>query len=135
MTPELDILMKVTMVLLAGLIASGLAARARASVRHLLLASTLGALIGLPLAAALAPDLVVGIQLPRVGDSVAARANTAVRAQAPASGESLVPSATTSFDGARGTWQSSTGISLSAALRLLWAAGALLLLGLRTRSC
>ena len=42
MTPELDILMKVTMVLLLGLLASGLAARAQASVRHLMLASTLG---------------------------------------------------------------------------------------------
>jgi ankyrin repeat protein/beta-lactamase regulating signal transducer with metallopeptidase domain len=129
MTPELDILMKVTMVLLAGLIASGLASRARASVRHLLLASTLGALIGLPLAAAMAPDLVVGIQLPRVGDSVAAPAAATVRSrtQAPASAERLVPPATTSLDGPRRAWESSTGISIPAALRLLWAAGAVLL--------
>ena len=68
MTPELDILMKVTVVLLLGLIATRLAARARASVRHLLLASTLGGLIALPLAAALAPDLVVAIRLPQATD-------------------------------------------------------------------
>ena len=130
MTPELDILMKVTMVLLLGLIATRLAARARASVRHLLLASTLGALIALPLAAALAPDLVVAIQLPQATDPGAAPTDAAAfaRAQAPARPEGLVSSAATSLDGARAAWQASTGMSIPAALRLLWAAGAVLLL-------
>jgi beta-lactamase regulating signal transducer with metallopeptidase domain len=130
MTPELDILMKVTMVLLLGLIATRLAARARASVRHLLLASTLGALIGLPLAAAVAPELVVAIQLPQVTDPGTAPTDAAVfaRAQAAARPEGLVSSAATSLDGARGAWQASTGMSIPAALRLLWAAGAVLLL-------
>ena len=92
MTPELDILMKVTLVLLLGLIATRLAARARASVRYLLLASTLGALIALPLAAALAPDLVVAIQLPQAADPGAAPADAAAfaRAQAAARPEGLV---------------------------------------------
>ena len=86
MTPELDILMKVTLVLLLGLIATRLAAQARASVRYLLLASTLGALIALPLAAALAPDLVVAIQLPQATDPGATPTDAAAfaRAQAPA---------------------------------------------------
>ena len=130
MTPELDILMKVTMVLLLGLIATRLAARARASVRYLLLASTLGALIALPLAAALAPDLVVAIQLPQPTDPGAAPANAgaSARAQAPVRPEGLLSSAAASFDGARAGWQASTGMSVPAALRLLWAAGAVLLL-------
>jgi beta-lactamase regulating signal transducer with metallopeptidase domain/ankyrin repeat protein len=130
MTPELDILMKVTMVLLLGLIATRLAARARASVRHLLLASTLGALIALPLAAALAPDLVVAIRLPQATDPSAVPTDAAAvaRAQAPARPEGLVSSASTSLDGARAAWQTSTGMSIPALLRLLWAAGAILLL-------
>jgi ankyrin repeat protein/beta-lactamase regulating signal transducer with metallopeptidase domain len=130
MTPELDILMKVTMVLLLGLIATRLAARARASVRHLLLASTLGALIALPLAAALTPDLVVAIQLRQATDPGAAPTDAAAfaRAQAPARPEGLVSSAATSLGRARGAWQASTGMSVPSALRLLWAAGAVLLL-------
>ena len=128
MTPELDILMKVTMVLVLGLIATRLAARARASVRSLLLASTLGALIALPLAAALAPDLVVAIQLPQAPGAAPANAGASARAQAPVRAEGLVSSAAASFDGARAEWQDSTGMSVPAALRLLWAAGALLLL-------
>jgi len=103
MTPELDILLKVTVVLLLGLIATRLAARARASVRYLLLASTLGALIALPLAAALAPDLVVAIQLPQAPDpgAVPANAGASARAQAPVRPEGLLSSAAASFDGAR----------------------------------
>jgi beta-lactamase regulating signal transducer with metallopeptidase domain len=130
MTPELDILMKVTMVLLLGLIATRLAARARASVRHLLLASTLGALIGLPLAAVLAPDLVVAIQLPQATDPAVAStdASAFARDQSPARAEGLASSAAASLDGARAAWQAATGISIPAALRLLWAAGTVLLL-------
>ena len=130
MTPELDILMKVTMVLLLGLIATRLAARARASVRHLLLASTLGALIALPVAAALAPDLVVAIQLPQATHPLAAPTDAEAFAltRAPARPQGVVSSAATSLDGARGAWQASTGMSIPVALRLLWAAGALLLL-------
>ena len=130
MTPEFDILMKVTIVLLLGLIATRLAARARASVRHLLLASTLGALIALPLAAALFPDLVVAIRLPQATDRAAAPTDAAAvaRAQAPARPEGLVSSANTSLAGARAAWQASTGMSIPAVLRLLWAAGAVLLL-------
>lgn len=130
MTPELDILMKVTMVLLLGLIATRLAARARASVRHLLLASTLGALIALPLAAAFAPDLVVAIRLPQATDPGAVPTNVpaVARAHVPARTEGFVSSANTSLAGARAAWQASTGMSIRAVLRLLWAAGAVLLL-------
>ena len=129
MTSELDILLKVTMVLMLGLVTSGLATRARASVRHLLLASTLAALIGLPLAAAWAPDVVVGIQLPRAASPGAAPADAVgARTQAPPRVEGVVSSAAGSLDAARGAWASSTGISIQAGLRLLWAVGAVLLL-------
>jgi beta-lactamase regulating signal transducer with metallopeptidase domain len=129
MTPELDILTKSTLVLLLGLTATWLAARARASVRHLLLASTLGALLVLPLAAALTPDLVVAIQLPRLVDpgTPPADVTTIARAQPPMRSDGPVSAAVPSLDGAREAWQAA-GMSIGGALRLLWATGALLLL-------
>ena len=130
MTPELDILTKITLVLLLGLIATRLAARARASVRHLLLASTLGGLIALPLAASLAPELVVAIQLPLPADPGAPPVDAAAsaRAQTAERPDGLVSAAAPALENARGAWLATTGVSLGAALRLLWAAGALLLL-------
>ena len=52
---ELSILVKATMIMLTALGATRLAARARASVRHLLLASTFVALLLLPAALLLVP--------------------------------------------------------------------------------
>jgi beta-lactamase regulating signal transducer with metallopeptidase domain len=59
----LSILAKVTAILVAGLIAARVAATARASVRHLLLAATFGALAALPLVAAGVPSILVPIPL------------------------------------------------------------------------
>jgi beta-lactamase regulating signal transducer with metallopeptidase domain/ankyrin repeat protein len=81
----------------------------------------------LPVAAALIPDFVVGIQLPQAAAPVVEPASLA-RAQAPARSAGLAPSAAVSLDGARGAWQATTGMSIPVALRLLWAAGAVLLL-------
>lgn len=62
---ELSILGKATVLLAAGLLAAHFAARARASVRHLLLAATMGSLIALPLVAAVAPALTLEIPVAR----------------------------------------------------------------------
>jgi beta-lactamase regulating signal transducer with metallopeptidase domain len=56
-----DILVKATVVLALGLAASRLAAPARASVRHLLLAATFGALVVLPIAVATVPRIAVPV--------------------------------------------------------------------------
>jgi ankyrin repeat protein/beta-lactamase regulating signal transducer with metallopeptidase domain len=127
MTPELDILVKVTVVLVLGLVATRLAARARASVRHLLLSSTLGALVALPMAAAIVPDLVVFVRMSQ-STAPGVSADTGATLETPARSAGLVSSAARSLDGAGAAIEGSTGISIPAAFRLVWASGALLLL-------
>jgi beta-lactamase regulating signal transducer with metallopeptidase domain len=130
MTPVLALLLKVTLVLVFGLIATRLASRARASVRHLLLASTLGAVVALPAAAVIVPDLVVAIELPAAAPSTApvgAPRSSDTVAAATTLAERLSVAAT-SVDAARRTLAPSTaGISPGTTLLLLWAAGALIL--------
>ena len=59
---ELSIIVKVTAIAACGLIAASLARRARAAIRHLILASTFMALLLLPLTTSLVPD--ISIQVP-----------------------------------------------------------------------
>ena len=66
MTLELWILLKASAILTVGLIVARVARRASASVRHVILASTFGALLALPIVAVLAPAVVVPV---RVADS------------------------------------------------------------------
>jgi beta-lactamase regulating signal transducer with metallopeptidase domain len=73
MTPELWILFKGTTLLLLGLAMARLARRARASVRHAILACTFGTLLVLPIAAALAPQMIVKIPVARATRVVAPR--------------------------------------------------------------
>ena len=58
---DLSLLLKVTLALGAGLVTSILASRVRASVRHLILAATFGALVALPIASAFPTALEVTI--------------------------------------------------------------------------
>jgi beta-lactamase regulating signal transducer with metallopeptidase domain len=62
---ELSILVKATLVIALALIGARLAARERASVRHVLLASAFAALLALPLAAAWAPRFAFDIPVAR----------------------------------------------------------------------
>jgi beta-lactamase regulating signal transducer with metallopeptidase domain len=128
MTPDIAILLKVTFVLALGLVAARLAGRARASVRHLLLASTLGALIALPLASALVPDVVLAVQLPRTAGPAAPSAAEPGPSEAAPPLAPVVSSAAASIEGARAAFNASAGVSMSTALRWSWAAGAVLLL-------
>jgi beta-lactamase regulating signal transducer with metallopeptidase domain len=61
--PMVWILVKVTMALALGLVATRIAYRARASVRHVILASTLAVAALLPLAAFRLPDVVVAVPI------------------------------------------------------------------------
>jgi beta-lactamase regulating signal transducer with metallopeptidase domain len=61
----LPLLIKVTVALVFGLVAAAAAPRARASLRHLFLACTFGALTGLPIAAALAPSIAIEVPVER----------------------------------------------------------------------
>ena len=79
-TPAVALLVKVTVLFAVGLTAVALVPRARASVRHLLLASTFAAVLALPVVAMFAPALEVP-----VGVNVGA-ASTGVTSVSPASG-------------------------------------------------
>lgn len=123
MTLELSILLKATVVLLLGLLAAQLSARARASVRHLLLAATLGALAALPLVAALAPALTVAVPVPASVSPL-----TTVIAPPQAAG-GIVRSDVIS-EAASPAFPADDAPSLGAALRAVWVTGSVLLLGL-----
>ena len=58
---ELSILGKATIILAIGLTVVMLSGRARASVRHLLLAATLAAVLALPLVALAVPEMTIGV--------------------------------------------------------------------------
>src|SRR5262249_7442186 len=58
---ELSILGKATIILVIGLTIVMLSRRARASVRHLLLAATLAAVLALPLIALSVPEVIIGV--------------------------------------------------------------------------
>src|SRR5262245_40996535 len=58
---ELSILGKATVILLIGLTIVMLSRRARASVRHLLLAATLAAVLVLPLIVLVGPEVIIGV--------------------------------------------------------------------------
>ena len=119
-SPELSLLVKATVVMGAGLAAAGLARRARASVRHVVLAATLASLLALPLAAA--TELAIAIEVPAASSAppaappaVASAPREAGRMAAPAAdAESRAP-----FDRAV-TWP--------AVVRAVWLAGAAMLL-------
>jgi beta-lactamase regulating signal transducer with metallopeptidase domain/ankyrin repeat protein len=131
MTPELALLLKATVVLVFGLIGARLAARARASVRHLLLASTLGALVALPAVAVVVPELVVAIQLPAAAMSAApadATRSSGYVAAAPTLAERFSVAAASVDDARRGLVPSTAGISMATTLLVLWMAGAVVLL-------
>ena len=60
-------LVKATLVLLAGLAVARLAVRARASVRHLVVASSFLALVALPLVIAFVPAIAIEVPAPAAG--------------------------------------------------------------------
>src|SRR5262252_9818553 len=66
---ELSILGKATIILVIGLTIVRLSRRARASVRHLLLAATLAAVLALPLIIWAAPEVIIGVPAPQASES------------------------------------------------------------------
>src|SRR5262245_55043606 len=66
---ELSILGKATIILVIGLTIVMLSRRARASVRHLLLAATLAAVLALPLIVWAVPEVIIGVRASQAGES------------------------------------------------------------------
>jgi len=113
---ELSLLAKATVILIAGLVVTRLSRTARASLRHLVIASSFAALIVLPLWLAGAPTMTIDVP-------VAASAPVVV-------GSSAVPARTTSVpaDVTAATRTSSPQFSVAGALRAIWIAGSVLFL-------
>jgi beta-lactamase regulating signal transducer with metallopeptidase domain len=81
---EIAILAKATAFLLVGLIGVALTRRARASLRHLLLAATFAALIATPLMVVALPETTIAIPVDAVSAPVATPSGQVARATAPA---------------------------------------------------
>src|SRR5499426_2286111 len=117
---ELSILGKATVILVIGLIIVMLSRRARASVRHLLLAATLAAVLALPLIVLAVPEVSIGAPASQADEStdlIPAAPSVALTAPTIAS---LPNRATESA-----AWSLPSWLTI---FRIVWLAGALLLL-------
>ncbi|MEX2263463.1 MAG: M56 family metallopeptidase [Bryobacteraceae bacterium] len=119
---ELDILGKVTLMLVAGLAVSYLARRRPASARHLLLAATFGTTLALPLIVISAPELAIGIPVPRASSSAVSDIGAITSSAVVSSqwGNSTADQPQEARSWAMPSWKT--------VLRLVWMAGAMLLL-------
>jgi beta-lactamase regulating signal transducer with metallopeptidase domain len=112
-TVELSLLVKATIILLAGLTITQLTRTARASVRHLVIAASFAALIVLPLLLAAAPAMTIDVPVtPSPGATPAIAFGTAT----------VQPSIVVDTAPASMPWRT---VSIGDALRALWLAGAI----------
>src|SRR5215510_9757898 len=119
---ELSILGKATIILVIGLTIVRLSRRARASVRHLLLAATLAAVLALPLIVWAAPEVIIGVPASQASESTDLRPVAAPVALTGATSASLQIRATESAHWSLPSWMT--------IIRTVWLAGAFLLLTL-----
>src|SRR6185503_8270147 len=111
---ELWALVKATVLLATGILVALASGRARASMRHLLLASTFAAVLALPLIVITAPGVAIEVPLPAVRDAVIV--STAAPVISASASAAQAPSTRSQI-----SWQ--------AVLRLVWMAGILLFAG------
>jgi beta-lactamase regulating signal transducer with metallopeptidase domain len=117
---ELSILGKATIILVIGLTIVMLSRRARASVRHLLLAATLAAVLALPLIVWAVPEVIIGVPASQASESTDLRpAAPPVALTAPPI--TILPSRATES----ASWSLPSWMTI---FRTVWLAGALLLL-------
>lgn len=117
---ELSILGKATIILVIGLTVVMLFRRARASVRHLLLAATLAAVLILPLIILAAPEVTIGVSASQSSESTDLRKTAPSVILTAPTGASLPSRATESAPWPLPSWMT--------IIRTVWLAGALLLL-------
>ncbi len=114
---ELSLIAKATLILLAALLVTALSYKARASVRHLVIASAFAALIALPALLAAAPGMTIDV--PVTPTSAASTFEAAPESsRVPAGGIAASPRR----DG------TATRVSIGSALRVLWLAGTIVFL-------
>jgi beta-lactamase regulating signal transducer with metallopeptidase domain len=117
---ELSILGKATIILVIGLTIVMLFRRARASVRHLLLAATLAAALALPLIVLAAPEVIIGVPASQASESTDLGPATPSVALTGATITSLPSRATE-----RSSWSLPSWMTI---VRTVWLAGVFLLL-------
>jgi uncharacterized protein (TIGR03435 family) len=117
---EWSIVVKATVVLGLGLVGARLAHRARASVRHVILATTFGGLVVLPVATALMPRVAVGVPTPPASPSTSLTPAAPYHQPIAGSGDALRQPL-----GVPRTWPA---VSAATVARAIWLVGALLCL-------
>lgn len=119
----LTILAKSTVILLLGLFAGALAVRAQASWRHLVFATTFGAVLALPLVVLTIPDLPIEV----AAVQTAAATEQIARAAVPSTGQAGAPDL--AISGPSTVAGQSWGLpQMTTALLIAWVAGALFLM-------
>src|SRR5262245_1006240 len=119
---ELSILGKATFILVMGLTTVMLSRRARASVRHLLLAATLASVLALPLIVLAAPEVIIGVPASQASESTDLGPAAPSVALTVPTGASLPSRATESAPWSLPSWLTM--------VRIVWLAGAFWLLAL-----
>src|SRR5215475_4920038 len=117
---ELSILGKATIILVIGLTIVRLFRRARASVRHLLLAATMAAVLALPLIVLIGPEVVIGVPASQASESADLRP-AAPSVDLTALTDASLPSRATE----RSSWSLPSWMTI---FRTVWLVGAFLLL-------
>ena len=107
---ELSLLVKATLILLAGLVAAQVARTARASARHLVIASAFAALMALPVLLAVAPALSIDVPVTPSAPAAASASFSSAAADPVAAATSAV----------RRQWPA---VSIAGVLRAVWLAG------------
>src|SRR5262245_47293015 len=124
---ELSILGKATIILMIGLTIVTLSRCARASVRHLLLAATLAAVLALPLIVWAAPEVIIGVPASQASESTDLRPS-APSVALPATTITSLPSRATersSWSFPSSSWSLPSWMTI---VRTVWLAGVFLLL-------
>ncbi|MEP6782283.1 MAG: M56 family metallopeptidase [Acidobacteriota bacterium] len=113
---ELSLIVKATLLLMAALAGAALARRARASTRHIVVATSFAALIALPILIAMVPA--IAIEVPATRPAFAQRIDVS-----PASDPSAAAG-----EISRAAGRALPGLSLAQWLRIAWSAGAIVFL-------
>ena len=134
---DLALIVKITIVLLAGLSAAAAARRARASVRHVILATTFAAVVALPAVPSVLPALEIAV--PPASAAISAVVPAVVPARAPAGVPDTAtrpPASVTPPSSALASpWVAFSSVPpVPVALALIWVGGSLLLAGSLVRA-
>jgi len=118
---ELALVAKATLILLAGLAVIAFARTARASARHLVIATLFVALVALPILIAVVPAMAIDVP-------VSAQLRTAPKVTNPSTDSAAAGESSVADVVSTAASRAMPGLSLAQAVRVLWAAGAIVFL-------